>query len=505
MRLVVGSLLVVLAGCGSGDAGYAIDLTLVADTSIDTSTLGILRFSVSGVENDSRDIGIEGKFSSREETLRYKPGPTTTGVLDFTFTLVDREGTTVGFGAQRDVTVQPGTYQKFRVALSGDGGSDLAMPGDMNRCGNGMVDTDETCDPTSPAGCPTSVADCDDQNDCTSDSFSGSGCQATCTHTPANGNSACLMRSGDAGTSGICLNGQCCTGCIKNGQCKPGDSNARECGTGGNDCFDCTLNSASATCNAGTCSGCDATSCTADGRTCGTSSCGFNCGGCPDSCTGAGVVTKYACVNKSCQQNGGGNCGLYAACTSSTTCAASCVGDTDCIASAWCDLVNHICRPKSALGGGCSAEATGDHECASPLVCAWKPDGISGFCVVSRCTQCAAATVVGDCSGFMNRFVDKRGYCPTGDVCKRGCYGGRNQCDDGTDSGARRSCSSGYSCVRPNPGYHYLTGYWCDGNTCNYHGMAYCSGGPSVGYCSDCNATNTECLTGIDNVYACQP
>jgi len=301
MRLVAATLSVVLVGCGASDAGYAVDLTLVADTNISTSNLATLRFSVSGVETDSREIGIEGKFSSREETLRYKPAPTTTGVLDFTFTLVDREGTNVGFGAQRGVTVQPGTYQKFRVTLTGDGGLDLATPGDMNRCGNGMVDTDETCDPTSPAGCPTSVADCDDQNDCTSDSLSGSGCQATCTHTPANGNSACLVRSGDAGTSGICLNGQCCTGCIKSGQCKPGDSNARECGNGGNDCFDCTMNSASATCNGGTCSGCDATSCTADGRTCGTSSCGFNCGGCPDACTGAGVVTKYACVNKSCQ------------------------------------------------------------------------------------------------------------------------------------------------------------------------------------------------------------
>ena len=163
------------------------------------------------------------------------------------------------------------------------------------------------------------------------------------------------------------------------GVCMAGTSDAKACGAAGNACFDCTQNSASATCSGGNCSGCDATSCTNEGRTCGTSSCGFNCGGCSDGCN-AGAITHYACVNKSCQMNGSGNCGLYAACASSTTCATTCLGDNGCVATAWCG--GSSCKAKVALGQACSAETTGDHECASPNVCSWGPSATAGFCVL---------------------------------------------------------------------------------------------------------------------------
>jgi len=60
-----------------------------------------------------------------------------------------------------------------------DGGSDAGPT-----CGNGMLDTGETCDvaiTTGAGACPTS---CNDSVACTTDTMSGSMCTAACTHTP---------------------------------------------------------------------------------------------------------------------------------------------------------------------------------------------------------------------------------------------------------------------------------------------------------------------------------
>ncbi len=52
-------------------------------------------------------------------------------------------------------------------------------------CGNGEVESGETCDTSIPSGqagaCPTT---CNDNNPCTTDTSSGSACTASCTHTP---------------------------------------------------------------------------------------------------------------------------------------------------------------------------------------------------------------------------------------------------------------------------------------------------------------------------------
>jgi hypothetical protein len=60
--------------------------------------------------------------------------------------------------------------------------------GEPPTCGNGMLDTDEACDPAivAPnAGVCPAAADCDDHNPCTSDGVAGSAaqCSARCTHT----------------------------------------------------------------------------------------------------------------------------------------------------------------------------------------------------------------------------------------------------------------------------------------------------------------------------------
>jgi hypothetical protein len=51
-------------------------------------------------------------------------------------------------------------------------------------CGDGMVTAEEKCDPMAAAGCPASLADCDDEDMCTTDTFvpGADPCQASCKH-----------------------------------------------------------------------------------------------------------------------------------------------------------------------------------------------------------------------------------------------------------------------------------------------------------------------------------
>jgi hypothetical protein len=480
--------LALLAACKSSvDDGYAIDLNVVFDSSVsDAAVAGAatLHLDVSGAESFARDIPIAGKLDGRSAGLRYKPGAQS-GTLTFALTALDGSNEQIAAGTL-DVTLAAGKTQVFTVTLSAtsgnDGGvNDQGMPSDLSLCGNGVVDPGELCDPGagSSVPCPRSVADCDDNNACTTEGFSGTACQAMCSHTPVMNGSGCGA-GGDAG-AGVCQDGACCMGCIKNGVCLAGNTDAKACGSGGNACFDCTMNSATATCNGGQCSGCDATSCTTDARTCGTSSCGFNCGSCPDSCAN-GALTHYACVGKTCAMNGGGNCGLYTTCASSKLCATSCVGDNGCVATAFCGA--GVCKPKVGLGGVCSAETTGDHECASPYVCSWGPDGKSGYCVQTRCTGCVAAYTSGQCTAYINWGIDPRnacqGYTPT--ACHQNyCRGTYYQdidppsCDVGQDAEANwRPCGS-VTCTNTAGGTGTLTGMLCSATGCAAGQTTTCS------------------------------
>jgi len=460
----------VVGACGGPEAGYAIDFDLtladgVPQEAIDQ--LATLRMVVTGAESFDQSVTVAGKFKNRRERLRYKPGATTTGELDFGFSA---STTSVVARGSAVVMVKPGQYQVVPVTLGTGDAVDLSVVLDLGSCGNGIVDPGEECDPAAASKCPASVADCDDHNDCTDDAFAGAGCLAKCTHTAVTNGGSCTVTAGDAGKSGVCLGGSCCTGCIKNGLCKAGGSAAKECGSAGNDCFDCTANSATATCNAGQCSGCDVTSCTNDSRTCGTSTCGFNCGSCADSCSGAGVVTKYACTGKTCQANGAGNCGLYATCGSGgATCPTTCAGDGECQSNAFCDAARH-CVQKVGKGGPCTAETAGDHECQAPYVCSWNNTGTSGYCVPAKCSGCLAVDTSGNCSSFIAYGYDPRHKCAYVDSCHRSSCGGpygwgnvgsREGCDYGFDeNGTGRPCGtntcsngilSGQLCHKVNP------------------------------------------------------
>ena len=104
-------------------------------------------------------------------------------------------------------------YDEFRM---GDASSSLqeisgAAPIQAARCGNGIIESPETCDP--PETCPKS---CDDADVCTADSLTGAAanCDARCTHQP-------ITRC--AGGDGCCPTG--CTG-SEDDDCPPVTSDA---------------------------------------------------------------------------------------------------------------------------------------------------------------------------------------------------------------------------------------------------------------------------------------
>jgi hypothetical protein len=435
-RLRAVLLLALLAGCKSSTPsdGYAIDLTIVLDSSVSAAAVAAiveLDLSVSGAETSSSKIPASGKFVNRSATLRYKPAARTSGAITLTMIAVDGAGAPQASG-KLDLTLKPGT-QLYTITLFAGGPSDGGVPMDMTSCGN-------------------------------------------------NG-SACTVASGDAAVSGVCQGVVCCTGCIKNGACVSGTSDASACGSGGNDCFDCTTNGA--TCANGTCSGCTAVSCGA--RVCGASSCGFNCGACADQCVAGGTLNHFACsAAGSCVANGGTNCGLYATCASGSTCATTCVGDNDCVSSAWCNTTTHQCTARSGQGGPCSAETTGDHECASPYVCTWTPPGTTGICAAVRCTGCMASNGVDCATNYIAYGLDPRHACTYVNDCQLAICSGGSTCDIGLDaSGSWRPCGP-VTCSGSTE-----SGSLCSSKGVCQTGQTYTCGNSLT--CCNCNSAGNAC------------
>lgn len=119
-------------------------------------------------------------------------------------------------------------------------------------CGDGVVQSNETCDtgPGSPTPCPATAADCADGDDCTTDAVQSAGtCNATCVHAtitaPATGDDCCPPGE-NANTDGDC-DAVCNNGVVEPGEnCDP----VATCPTSCNDGIACTSDSVQ---NAGTC------------------------------------------------------------------------------------------------------------------------------------------------------------------------------------------------------------------------------------------------------------
>ncbi len=115
------------------------------------------------------------------------------GSLTLDVTAVDDSGGTVAIGHAGPLVVAAGSRSTVYVPLSCSGGPCVVDAGAGSadagaaaspRCGNGVVDPDETCDTAiasgDPGACPP--ADCDDGVACTRDIRMGADCTATCTH-----------------------------------------------------------------------------------------------------------------------------------------------------------------------------------------------------------------------------------------------------------------------------------------------------------------------------------
>lgn len=97
-------------------------------------------------------------------------------------------------------------------------------------CGNGVLDSGETCDTKIAAGskgaCPTSSV----KKTCEVGMLAGSACKRTCIYTNANAGSSC--------PGGKCHNDACCTGCWNGSACASGSA-VTACGVGGATCTSC--------------------------------------------------------------------------------------------------------------------------------------------------------------------------------------------------------------------------------------------------------------------------
>jgi cysteine-rich repeat protein len=135
-----------------------------------------------------------------------------------------------------------------------DTGTDAAVG---PTCGNGALDTGETCDTaiTSGAGaCPTS---CDDTVACTTDAMTGSACTAECTHTPLTASGTTVdgcCPTGATHTTDTDCPASCGNGTVDAGEtCDTGiASGAGACPTSCDDAMACTTDAlvSGATCNA---------------------------------------------------------------------------------------------------------------------------------------------------------------------------------------------------------------------------------------------------------------
>jgi hypothetical protein len=242
-------------------------------------------------------------------------------------------------------------------ASGGEGGAagssgDAAQP----TCGNGVVNSGETCDP--PSSCPAS---CDDGNACTVDQLTGSAqnCNVACTHSVidacAPGDGCCP--SGCDSTTDTDCSASCGNGVVdENETCDPPTSCPTNCNDG-NACTVDQLTGSAQNCNA-TCSHSTITSCTSDDGCCPSScdsttdtDCSAGCGNgvvesgetcdppssCPTSCddgnactvdqlTGTAQNCNVACSHSAIStcESGDGCCPTGCDSTTDTDCSVSC-------------------------------------------------------------------------------------------------------------------------------------------------------------------------------------
>ncbi len=279
---------------------------------------------------------------------------------------------------------------------------------DCNGCGNGRLESGETCDP------PGSCLSCDDMNTCTVDTMTGSAaaCTLLCSHTPKTCNATatdqCCPMGCTAATDMDCAG--CGNGTVDTGlgeTCDPPSScpTAATCVGDANNIR--TFVGAAATCNA---------RCNTVARPCSNVSDTF----CPTACTAVTDVDCAGCGNGRIEAGLGEFCDPPASCPT----AATCVNDD-----------NNI-RTFSGSAAACTARCT---SVARP--CSRTGDG---FCP-STCTPVTDVNCPGCGNGVLEPALGEvcDGNCPTcpttggcfaaatgsAATCNLRCGAGKTTCD----------------------------------------------------------------------------
>lgn len=312
-----------------------------------------------------------------------------------------------------------------------------------------------TCNPSTTSNCSPYL--CANTSSCASSCADDTGCIAadycrTSDHTCQSDQpkaSVCTLSS--QCQSGNCVDGYCCDSpcggtcqaCsatktnATNGTCAPVKKTTDPDG-------ECPDDGASSCGRDGTCDGIGACQKYANGTACGTTTCS------------AGTQAGYAC-------DGAGTCkqAQTTACTpylcNSTACGMSCAMDTDCVASAFCDVTSH-CVSDLKVGDACArdSQCTSGH-CADGVCCDQACSGACQACSATKkgtgtngtCGNVAANTDPDDdCSPDSPASCGKNGNCDGQGACKLyqlGTACGAAQCSGATLTGLQ--CNGLGKCV----------------------------------------------------------
>jgi hypothetical protein len=352
-------------------------------------------------------------------------------------------------------------------------GNKLVQPSLCNGSGSCLSQGTVTCNPGVCAG-GTCQSGCAVDADCVASAFCNAGMCAPKKPTgqPATGSNQCL--SGSA-ADGVCCDVACVGTCVACSAAKKGSGADGTCGpvqAGADPDHECTDQGA-ASCGAlGTCDG--ASGCTQypAGTVCA-----------PAACQGVTLLQASLC-------DGSGTCvpGAPISCAPAACvgggCASSCVQDSDCVGTAYCNAAQ--CTPKKPLG----QPATGPNECLGGFVA-------DGICCNSACTgACAACTTAkkgGGVDGTCGAI--QAGGDPDDECADQGATScGTNGVCDGQGAcalyAAGSVCAPG-SCM----GTNVIQPNLCDGSgACVVSGMKDCSPDPCVaGTCQSTCVTDADC------------
>jgi hypothetical protein len=365
-------------------------------------------------------------------------------------------------------------------------------------CPNGCTYTnDNNC-----AQC-TSVSQCKDNNNCTTDACTSGKCVytnltncKTCTSvTQCNDNVACTT---DSCSNGVCSNNAIsgCKSCTSASQC--------------NDNVACTTDS----CTSGKCVYTSITNCINNDGCCPTNTgcTNLNDNNCAASCGNGVIEATEKCDGTNL---GGATCAGVAGSgyTGTLKCSSSCTFNTSaCIATCACNINDdNICTTDICNNGICqhipiNGCCTSSSQCNDNIACTTNICSSSNRCSYPAITACAHND--GCCPSGANCNALNDNNCAA--VCGNGYREGSEGCDDGDKTGGD-GCSStctvesGWSCNTATPNVctqgctPSCSGRECGQNTCNTGSCGSCSNAHGTNTCSSAGLCQPVCSSGYDD------